>query len=215
VALALKPLDKRLNLFWPFLGASFLDVLWPIFILLGVEQARIDPGHIGQTPFEFLSYPFSHSLLATVIWSGLAYLIFRMLPVPTIIDRKRAALAMAIAVFSHWVLDFLVHEPDLSLWGGDTKVGLSLWQYPIAEFVLETLILATGVFIYLRSTRGTGFGARFGMLIYSAVLLLSFVMTTFGAGAPPNMTMTAIVGLLMALTLALIAGWLDRKRMVE
>ena len=211
-ALALKPLERRLNLFWLFLAAMFLDILWPIFNLLGIEHTRIDPGHIGHTPYEFVSYPFSHSLLATLAWAGLVYLLLLKVPIAKGARSSRVALIMAVAVISHWILDFIVHEPDLSLWGGDPKVGLSLWQYPTAEFVVETLIFIAGLFLYLHSTRSNSFGGRYGMIFFAFVLFALFTMTTFSAGAPPSIEMAAIVGLVMAFVLALIAGWLDRKR---
>jgi hypothetical protein len=212
VAYALKPVEKRLSLGWLFLAVSLVDILWSAFILLGIEEARIVEHAKIAVPYDFVFYPFSHSLTAALFWAAVTYAVLRVIPLARAASRSRVAAVMAVAVVSHWILDFIVHEPELSLWGGDFKVGLGLWDYPLAAYAVESLLFAAGVFIYFRNTHGRGFGGRWGMGIYAAILFLLFTMSTFGGSAPPSMAMAAIVGLVMQFVLIGVAGWLDAKR---
>ncbi|MGB5082786.1 MAG: hypothetical protein WBO23_18825, partial [Burkholderiales bacterium] len=123
VAFAAKKAAPRVSLGTLIFAAVFLDAVWPILVLLGVERFRIVPGYTAVNAFEFVHYPWSHSLLMTALWSlalALAYFGVR---------RDRAgALWVGIAVASHWVLDFVSHRPDLPLYpGGSARLGLSLW----------------------------------------------------------------------------------------
>ena len=107
-----------------FLAAQFVDLLWPLFLLLGLEHASIEPGNTAVTPLDFYDYPFTHSLAGTLLWScvlGLAYFAVKR--------NVRNAVAVGLAVSSHWFLDFLTHRPDLPLWfSGGPHVGLGLWN---------------------------------------------------------------------------------------
>ncbi|MCP5117677.1 MAG: hypothetical protein GY953_43190, partial [bacterium] len=108
VGLAAKRVAPRTSLGWLIAAPLLLDVLWPIFLLLGWESVRIDPEATAVAPFDFVSYPISHSLLAVAGWAGLAAVLYWK------ISRYRpGALAIAAGVISHWVLDLLVHRPDL------------------------------------------------------------------------------------------------------
>ena len=118
-ALAAKKAAPRTSLGTLILAAQFIDLLWPIFLLLGLEHVRIAPGITKVSPFDFYDYPISHSLLMVVVWSvvlGGLYYAFRQYP--------RGAWIIALAVLSHWVLDFIVHWPDLPLWPGGPRAGL-------------------------------------------------------------------------------------------
>ena len=89
-----------------FLAAQFADTLWPFLVAAGVEQVRIDPGHTAVTPLDFVSYPWSHSLLMLAVWGVLLGWMFRT------VDRRAFAVIAALVV-SHWVLDFVTHVPDM------------------------------------------------------------------------------------------------------
>jgi hypothetical protein len=215
VAYALRPIEKRLSLGWLFIAVMLVDILWSGFILLGIEQARILEHPAIAVPYEFISYPFSHSLLAAFFWAGLTFVLLRWIPLADGTTKVRVATVMAIAVLSHWFCDFLVHEPELPLWSNAIKVGLGLWDYPLVAYVLEALMFIVGVGIYLRNTRGRTFGGRWGMVIFAAMLFLLFTLTTFGGGVPPGMTTAAVIGIVMQIAFAVIAGWLDGKRRLE
>ena len=121
VGFGAKAAAPRVSLGTLLLAAQFLDLLWPIFLLLGIESVRIDPGNTAVTPLDFVSYPLTHSLLTGVGWGGLlggAYALHRRW--------LRGAVVVAATVVSHWVLDWVSHRPDLPLIPGGNKVGLGL-----------------------------------------------------------------------------------------
>jgi membrane-bound metal-dependent hydrolase YbcI (DUF457 family) len=124
VGMAAKPAARRTSLGTLFLACQFLDLLWPTLVLLGIEKVEVAPGATRLTPLEFVYYPFSHSLLAALVWSalfGLVYFVIRRDP--------KGSLVCAALVTSHWLLDVLVHKPDLPLSPGSTvKIGLGLWN---------------------------------------------------------------------------------------
>ena len=124
VALGAKKISPTVSLGTLFPASQFIDLLWPIFLLLGLEHVRIDPGNTVFTPLDFYDYPISHSLLAVLGWSlgfGLLYYAVQR--------SGRNALILGALVLSHWVLDFISHRPDLPLIPGmETRVGLGLWN---------------------------------------------------------------------------------------
>jgi len=149
VALAARRATPRGSLGALFFAAQFLDLLWPILLLAGVEHVRIAPGITRFTPFDFYDYPISHSLATSVGWAlivGAGYFAWRR-------DARTAAIVGAL-VASHWVLDLVMHRPDLPLApGGGPLVGLGLWRSVPVTLALELGMFAAGVAIYLRSTR--------------------------------------------------------------
>jgi hypothetical protein len=115
-----------------FVAAVFgADLLWPVFLLLGLEAVRIDPGNTAFTPLDFVSYPWSHSLLMDVIWGALAGSIAMWT-----LGNARAGVLVGLAVVSHWVLDFASHRPDMPVWPGGPLVGLGLWHSVAATLVV-------------------------------------------------------------------------------
>src|SRR5690349_8380809 len=123
VALAAKKVTPPTSLGSLFFAAQFLDLLWPVFLLLGWEHVHIAPGITRMTPMDFYDYPLTHSLAMAAVWSlavGAGYYVIR--------KNRRRAWVMGLVVASHWMLDVVVHRPDLPLWPGGPKVGLGLWN---------------------------------------------------------------------------------------
>jgi membrane-bound metal-dependent hydrolase YbcI (DUF457 family) len=151
--------------------------------------------------------PYTHSLLAALGWSiagAFMYSIWRKR------TASRQALIIGAAVFSHWVLDFLVHRPDLPLIGNRMKVGLGLWNSPALAFGLEAAFLFTGLFWCLHATRSSRRGGSGAFLLFSLTLLGIQGMTFFGA--PPTSARGAAVTALVAyFVLASIAAWLEAR----
>src|SRR6185295_11677030 len=106
LGLAAKPQTPRVSLAMLFAAAQLADLVWPVLVAVGVEQVRIDPGNTAFTPLDFVSYPYSHSLLALVIWGLLFAWGYRLLAG----NGPRAFLVISGLVVSHWVLDFLTHR---------------------------------------------------------------------------------------------------------
>jgi hypothetical protein len=147
VRFAAKRWEPSLPLWLLFIAVQFLDVLWAPLILLGVEKVRIVPGITRSNPLDLYYMPFTHSLLAAVLWSLAVAGLFRALAPRA---RARSAAILGAAVFSHWVLDFLVHRPDLPLYDDTAKVGLGLWNLPVLAFLLEAGMLFGGIVLCIR-----------------------------------------------------------------
>lgn len=203
---AAKSATRTLSLGWLFLAAQFIDLLWPTLLLLGLEHVRIAPGATAVTPLAFEHYPISHSLLAVIGWAvlvgGAALLLRRDM---------RAALLLAVLVVSHWLLDLLVHIPDLPLWPGSTILaGLGAWTSLTLTLVLEGSFFTLGVWLYSRATVARDAAGRWGFRTLVAFLALVYAMNLAG-DPPPSSTAIAWVGQSQWL-LVLWAFWLDRHR---
>jgi hypothetical protein len=206
VALAAKRVAPRTSLATLFLASSFIDVLWPILLLLGLEEVRIVPGLTAFSPLDFVSYPITHSAIAVLGWSaafGLAYLALRR--------ERSGALVAALLVASHWMLDAVVHRPDLPLWPGGPRVGAGLWGSVAGTLALELAIFAAGLAVYLASTRARRWPGTAGLAILVALLLAAYVGAAFGP-PPPDARTIAIAGLAGAALALLLAAWVDRAR---
>lgn len=206
VGLAAKPLQPRVSLGTLFLAAQLADLLWPTLLLLGVERVEIRPGLLAASPFDFVYYPFSHSLLAQLALGlalGLAYGLLRR--------TWRGALLVGLLVPSHWLLDLVMHRPDLPLYPGSSpKVGLGLWHSLPATLIVELGLLAAGLGVYVRHTRPRNRTGRFVLWGLVAFLLLSYLGSELG---PPPASVPALAwgGQLLWLTVAL-AYWADANR---
>lgn len=213
VAFGLKKADKSISLGLLFLAVQLVDILWPVFVLLGVEKVAIVPGVTAANPLDFTYYPFTHSLLMSFVWAGLVYVLFRFVPFKAGWQKGKVVLILAIAVLSHFFLDLLVHRPDLPLgFGADSpKIGLGLWNHPAAAYLLEGVIFVGGLGIYLKTTRGTGFAGKYGILILALFLLAANFINLFGP-PPPSGAAVAASGLAFNLLIAWLVYWLDKKR---
>ncbi|HMA01502.1 MAG TPA: hypothetical protein VKP02_03985, partial [Gemmatimonadaceae bacterium] len=143
-AFAAKRADRTIPLWVLFIAVQFLDVLWAPFVLLGVEKVRIVPGITKASPLDLYYMPYSHGLLTAIGWSIVFGAAYQLIARPA---AARASLIVGLAVFSHWVLDLLVHRPDLPLYDNAAKVGLGLWNVPAIELPLEALILLGGMWL--------------------------------------------------------------------
>jgi len=182
------------------------DVLWPVFLLLGWEQVRIDPGNTRFTPFDFISYPWSHSLLMLCVWAtvfgGVYY---------AITCYWTGAIAIWIGVVSHWVLDWVTHRPDMPLYPGGPRYGLGLWNSIAGTMVTELLMFAVGVWMYLRATRPKDRTGRYALAAYVGLLLLTYVANAFGS-APDSVAQIAWAGVAASVVSIAWAWWFDRHR---
>ena len=189
-----------------FLAVSFVDLLWPIFLVLGLEHVRIDPGNTAFTPLDFYDYPITHSVPGGLLWAavlaGLWYSRHRA---------GRGAVIIAAAVMSHWVLDAFSHRPDMPVLPDGPYLGLGLWNSVPATLIVEGALFAAGVAIYVRSTR-----ARDAVGKWSLVAIVAFLVTMYllNAFAPPPPSERALAyGALVAWLLVPWPYWIDRHRL--
>jgi membrane-bound metal-dependent hydrolase YbcI (DUF457 family) len=205
VALAAKKVAPRASLGTLILSAQWIDLIWPLLLLADVERVRIAPGHLAASPLEFVHYPWTHSLAAVTAWAALLGLVYA-----AIRRDGRTAIVVALLVVSHWLLDAVVHEPDLPLWPGGPVIGLGLWNSRAGSLAIESLLLAGGAIVYARATRPLD---RWGsLLLWSlvAVLGLLYLGALFGPPPPsvPLLAISALAGWLFAAW----GAWTDRHR---
>ena len=208
VGFAAKSVAPRVSLGALFLAALFLDLLCATLMLLGVERVRIVPGATAVTPLVFEYYPVSHSLAAALAWAlllGGGYLLIR---------RERVgALVLGALVVSHWVLDAMVHQPDLPLIpGGTTMIGLNAWSSLPITLAIEIPLFALGVWLYSRATLPADAIGRWGFVAL-VVFLLAVYAGSLSGGPPPGGGAIAWVGQLQWL-LVLWGYWIDKHRHV-
>ena len=206
VGLGAKRVEPRVPLVVWVLAAFGLDVLWPLFVAVGLETVRIDPGNTAFTPMDFASYPWSHSLVMSVLWGVLAAaLVNRRWPV------ARAGALVAAAVVSHWVLDFITHRADMPLWPGGLRVGLGLWNSVPGTLVVEGTLALIAIVMYVRA-----FPARDAIGRWAFIGLLVFVGLAWASGpfSPPPPSVPAVIGATLALVpiLAGLTIWIERHR---
>ncbi len=206
LALAAKRAAPRTSLGTLFLAVQLADMLWPVFLILGWEQAHFVP---GPNPFLTLwldSIPISHSLLTLIAWGALFAGLYHWRT-----GYARGALVVALAVVSHWVLDFVTHRPDMPLYPGGPKLGLGLWNSVVGTIVVEAAMFVVGVWMYLRATRARDAVGRYGLAALLTVLVLSYLGSLLG-GPPPSMRAVEIGGIIFGWLFVWWAAWGDRHR---
>jgi hypothetical protein len=208
-SLAIKSFEKRVSLGVLFLAVQFVDILFFPFVLAGIERMNIVEDFTQSTHFELEYMPFTHGLLASVLWAVAAYAIFRWL----FVKKQSVAVVVALAVFSHWLLDLPVHTPDLPLWSdASPKLGFGLWNNAVATYLLEAGLLVLALWMYLRSTRAANAVGKYGMAVFVGVLLLINVSNIFGAPMVDSKFGLAVFALSSYFLFAAVAFWLDGKR---
>lgn len=207
---AIKSRQPGIRLWVLFIAVQLLDVGWSVLVFLGIEKVRIVPGITASNPFDLYYMPFTHSLLAALAWAVAAGILSRFL-----LGRRgwSAATWIGVAVFSHWVLDFVVHRPDLPLYDNAAKVGLGLWNYPIIALSLEALLLFGGMIMYLRRTKALNTIGRVGPPVFGAVMLAIQGYIFFGP-PPASPVAAAATAIVSYVVFAAVAQWLDRNREV-
>jgi hypothetical protein len=206
VALAAKRAAPGISLGTLILGAQLADLVWPTLVLLGIESFAIRPGITAVTPFDFIRYPYSHSLFGMAAWGAalaLGYFAVRRKP--------GAALLLFAVVLSHWLLDFVSHRPDLPLTlTGAERFGLGLWHSRVATLAVEGLLFAGGVWLYARATRPRDRTGRWSLAALVIFLAAMYLGSVFGP-PPPSVTAVAWVG--QGIWLLVAWGyWIDRHR---
>lgn len=169
---------KRLKLWHCFVAVQFLDILWAPFVLAGIERVRITPNFTASNHFDLYFMPYTHSLPMAAFWSVAAAFAYRIV-------RKSAGVLGAVLigalVFSHWLLDFVMHKPDLALWFDGPKVGLGLWDYRDVAFGLEVTLFFAGMAIYWARTSGKYIAGRALPFI---ILVLGIATQVYGNWGP-------------------------------
>ena len=206
VGFASKKIINRPSLGTLFLAAQFIDLIWPLLLLLNLEKVVIDPGNTAFTPLDFVSYPISHSMAAVILWGvlfGGVYYLFK--------KDVKSSVVLGLLVFSHWVLDFLTHRPDLLIIPGwEFYVGLGLWDSVAATIIIESIIFFGGVFLYWKITKPINRKGTIILWLFVGFLFVIYLGNIFGP-PPPSTEPIAFIG--FAQWLLVVWGyWIDRNR---
>jgi hypothetical protein len=198
VALAAKRFTPKTSMGLLFIMVQLLDVVWAPLILLGFEHARVMPGLMPASALDLYDMPWTHGLVAALGWAWFTY-------------RFSKNGVLGACVFSHWILDFVTHRPDLPLFRGGTRVGLGLWRFREATFLVETVILIGGLLIYERATQARTPAGQYAMRAFVAALILIGAYNLYGP-TPANIQQVAISAEVAYLVLAAVAWRLDLLR---
>lgn len=208
LAFGAKKVAPRVSLVTLFIVVEFVDILWPFFLLMGVEKVNIKPGFTEVTPFEFVHYPYTHSLVMGIVWGvvcGGIYWLFQK-------DLRSAAI-VALAVLSHWFLDLVVHIPDLPVTPfGSTKLGLGLWHSMPLTVAVEAAFFFGGLWVYIRGSHAASVRGKWSLGILTAFFVLAELSNLFGP--PPTGPVSTLFWMFVILQaiLLVLAGWVDRSR---
>ena len=201
VAFAAKKVVPKASLGTLVFAAQFADLLWPVLLLAGLEHVEIVPGLLRASPFNFTSYPISHSLLAELGWGALVaggYYALRR--------NARDALLIGALVPSHWFLDFFAHRPDMPIVPGGERFGLGMWHSLPLTLTVEYLLLASGVAIYVGAT------TKRDVVFWSLVGFLALMMPAALFGPPPPSVTALAVSALALWLIVPWAAWADRRK---
>ena len=207
VGLASKKLAPRASLGALIAAPILLDLLWPIFLLLGWEHVSVEPNNNPFLRLSFDSYPISHGLLAVAGWAtlfaALYYGFTRYVP---------GTIVIWLGVISHWVMDYIVHRPDLPLYAGGSRLfGLGLWNHRWVAIAVEVVLFAVGIWIYLRQTQAKDKIGTYAFWGFVVLLLAAYAGATFGPAPPASIKRLAIATLCTSLLIPW-AWWFDSHR---
>jgi membrane-bound metal-dependent hydrolase YbcI (DUF457 family) len=209
VGMAAKSAKPSLSLGTYFFAAQFVDLLWPTLLLFNMEQVAISPGITAMTPLDFMHYPYTHSLVMAFVWAAAGFALVYLFK-----KDASAGLIVGLCVFSHWLLDFFTHRPDLPLTLSETtKVGLGLWNYKAATVIIETGLFIAGVWLYVRKTKAIDKIGTYGFWGTIAFLALISISNLVGP-PPPNVGAIAWAGHLQWL-FVILAYWFDKHREIK
>ena len=208
VGFAAKNIDSKPSLGTFFLASQFIDLLWPLLLLLGLEHVEIDPGNTAFTPLDFTYYPISHGLAGVLFWAVLFGCVYYALK-----KNLRSAILLGTLVLSHWILDLVAHRPDLPLFPWvDMKVGLGMWNSIALTMLVEGGIFVLGVYLYMQVSKSQSRSGTIGLWSLLIFLVIIYVMNVLGP-PPPSAQAIAVVGLSQWLLVAW-AYWVDRNRII-
>lgn len=210
VALGAKKFAPTMSLGTLAIASELADLLRPAFVLMGIERIAVEPGATAVAPLRFLEQPLSHSLVALAFWAVIACSL-RALARPS----EWASLAvLALVVVSHWLLDVIVHIPDMPIFPrGEGLLGLGLWNSVAATLAVEGLLLAGGVALYWKNSWGVNRKGTYGLWVLVGALLLVYLGGIFGP--PPRDVEQALYWSFGLWPLVMLAYWVDRNRTVQ
>jgi hypothetical protein len=200
---------RQVPLFVLFFAVQWLDVVWSVLIMTGVEKARIVPGFTAGSALDLYDMPYTHGILGALLLSallgGIVALFMRK-------NKVGVFWVVALCAFSHWILDLLVHQPDLWIYG-DVKLGFGLWRWLWISLPLELALLIAGAWLYARYVPAREHG-NIVLWIFVALMAGLEIYAAFGPD-PASAVDQAQTALSAYIVLAVVAGAVDFTRKPE
>ncbi|MBC87063.1 MAG: hypothetical protein CL677_07765 [Bdellovibrionaceae bacterium] len=207
VGLGAKKVAPEINLGIFFIACQLLDLIWPVLVLAGIEVVSVDHLATKLTPLNFEHYPYSHSLLMTIVYSLVAGFF-----VGWVLKSKKLGVIVGMVTSSHWILDFVTHRPDMPILLSGQKVGLGLWNNLFLAVSIELLIFSAGIYLYLKSKTNMSQSRKIGFWSLIIFLLVIYLANVFGPKPPLDAPSAMIAGPALAMWLIVLWGYLvDRK----
>lgn len=208
LSFAAKKAAPKVSLAILFIATQFVDILWPFLLLFHVEKVAVVPGYTKTNAFEFLYYPYTHSLFMGVVWGivvGGIYWLFKR--------DTRGTIVIGLCVLSHWFLDLIVHTTDLPLTPfGDYKAGFGLWNHPAVTLIIELAIFLAGIYIYVSFTKAKNKVGKWALWTLAFLLVLVQLSNTFGP-VPSDSIMNLFVSFITLMVIIIgLAYWVNRNR---
>lgn len=208
LSFAAKKAAPKVSLAILFIATQFVDILWPFLLLFHVEKVAVVPGYTKTNAFEFLYYPYTHSLFMGVVWGivvGGIYWLFKR--------DTRGTIVIGLCVLSHWFLDLIVHTTDLPLTPfGDYKVGFGLWNHPAVTLIIELVIFLAGIYVYVSFTKAKNKAGKWALWTLAFLLVLVQLLNTFGP-VPSDSIMNLFVSFITLMVIIIgLAYWVSRNR---
>jgi hypothetical protein len=198
VALAAKRSVPKVNLAWLVGAVTALDLVWPIFVLAGVERVTIAPGATAFNPLVFDFYPWSHSLAMACVWGALLNALARWRHM-----ERSGARVLFLLVVSHWVLDFISHTSDMPLWpdaiGHSPRLGLGLWNSIPATYFAEGGMWLGAIVVYLSARPLRGWKSKLAFWSFTGVSTILWAAVPWSPPPPSEQALGwfAMIGWLM------------------
>jgi hypothetical protein len=212
--LALKGCSNSVSLGALLFAALALDVVLWLLVLGGVEAFRA-PADYRTTADLTYDFPYSHSLVASLAWSLLGGTVAWLLRRSNGPERTQAALVIAAAMFSHFILDWLVHIPELPVMGnGSFKIGLGLWRHLSVAWCVEGLVAAAGLWLYLHTTKLTT-TRKVTLLLMMALVMALTILGQARHASPPTPCQMAVSSLITIVVLIAVGFWIDHRTTVQ
>lgn len=207
-AYALKAKQPNASLAILFIAVQFVDILFFPFVLLGFEKLEFVKDFTAVNNFQMDYYPFTHGLVASLIWAVIAYVLFAYV----LSKGKQIALVVALAVLSHWFIDVIAHTADLPLLAGEPKFGFGLWHNKTLAFIVEIALLVFGYLWYLKKTQTQKEGVNFANWIFLLFLIVVNYLNFYVLPATEDIRELTTSALLSFFVLAGFAFFVDRTR---
>jgi len=208
LALGVKKAAPQISLLTLFVAVEFVDILWPFLLLFDVEQVKVTPGITVVTPFDFVHYPYTHSLLMGFVWGSLAAVVYWFFK-----KDVKSAVIVGLAVLSHWFLDLVVHIADLPLTPfTNIKVGMGLWNSLEGTVILELIIFAIGAYLYYKHTKAINHKGKWGFWLLIAFFLLTDFYNMFGPPPENSIPMLFVSFAVLQIIVLSLAQLVDKNR---